>query len=196
MARTLVIAVAALFALSGVAPAAEGEGPGQVVAFACGVVPTKARVDVQVMDDTPREKALRDSIAATLRGEGYALAPDAPVRVTFEAGIARTLDPIRKGYIGKVDATNRVQEFQLNLWSSEGDSVLGGVQRPAGTTGPNVNHLTIFVHEKSTGRCLWQGEATHPMEGGNEVEATRRLVPVVLKYFGKTVSLTAFSLDD
>jgi hypothetical protein len=196
LARTLAIAVAAFFALSGIAPAAEGEGPGQLVALACGVVPPKARLDVQLSDDTPREKALREAIAAALKGDGFAVATDAPVRVTFEAQINRVLDPTRKGYIGKVDATNRAQEFQLNLWSSEGDSVLGGVQRPAGSTGPNVNHLTVFVHDKANGRCLWQGEATHPMEGPNEVEALRRLVPVVLKHFGKTVPLTAFSLDD
>jgi hypothetical protein len=192
----LAIAVAAFFALSGAAPAAEGEGPGQLVAFACGVVPAQARLDVQLSDDTPREKALRDSVAAALKGEGYALAADAPVRVTFEAALARELDPARQGYLGKLDSTNRRTEFQLNLWSSQGDSVLGGVQRPAGSTGPNVNHLTVFVHDKTNGRCLWQGEAMHPMEGANEVEALRRLVPVVLRHFGKTVPQTAFSLDD
>jgi hypothetical protein len=195
LARLLTIAVAALAALSGAALAAEGEGPGQLVAFACGTLPAKARVDVQMMDDTPRDKALRDAIAAELRAGGYPVAADAPVRVTFEAEIERDLDPTRQGYLGKLDSTNRRTEFQLNLWSSQGDSVLGGVQRPAGSTGPNVNHIVVSVNDKTNGKCLWRAEATHPMEGANEVESFRRIIPIVLRHMGQTVSPTAFSID-
>jgi hypothetical protein len=182
-------------ALSGVAVAAEGEGDGQLVAFACGTLPAKTRLDVQMMDDTPREKALHDAIAAELRRSGYGVAADAPIRVTFEAELMRERDPTRQGYLGKLDSTNRRTEFELNLWSSQGDSVLGGVQRPGGVGGPNVNHLIVSVNDKSTGKCLWRGEATHPMEGTNEVGAVRLLVPFVLRHIGQTLPPTAFSID-
>ena len=187
---------AVLLAISCGAWAAEGEGDGQVVSFACGVLAPKSHVDVQAFDDTARDKALRDAIAAQLNRAGYVVAPDATVRVTFEAEIERERDPGRQGYIGKLKSTNRDTEFQLNLWSSQGDSVLGGVARPGGGTGPNTTHLTIYVHDKTNGKCLWQGEARHPMEGANEAEAARRLVPVVLGHFGKTIQPTAFSLGD
>ena len=105
------------------------------------------------------------------------------------------LDPIRQGYLGKVQATNREQEFQLHLWDNNGDSVLGGVQRPSSATGPNTNRLTIYIQDKTSGQCLWRGEVSHPMEGNNEVEAVRRLLPVVLRHIGKSVPPTAFSID-
>lgn len=187
--------IAALVAFSGTAGAAEGEGPGRLVAFVCGVWPAKPRLDVQLMDDTPREKAMRDAIAAELKTQGYGVASDAPTRLTFEMELSRELDPIRQGYLGKVQANNREQEFQLHLWDNTGDSVLGGVQRPAGSTGPNFNHLTVYVQEKTTGQCLWRAEVSHPMEGTNEVEAVRRLLPVVLRHIGKPVPPTAFSID-
>ena len=187
--------IAALVALSGAASAAEGDGPGRLAAFVCGVWPAKPRLDVQLMDDTARDKAVRDAIAAELRTEGYGVASDAPTRLTFEVELSRELDPIRQGYLGKVQATNRDQEFQLHLWDSKGDSVLGGVQRPAGSTGPNTNRLTLYVQDKATGQCLWRGEVIHPMEGTNEVQAVRRLLPIVLRHIGKTVPSTAFSID-
>jgi hypothetical protein len=183
-------------AFAGAARAAEGQGAGQLTSFACGVVAPKSRIDVQLMDDTPRDKAVRDAIAAELGREGYIIAADAPIRVTFEAEIARTLDQTRQGYLGKLNSTNRDTEFQLNLWSSKGDSVLGGVQRPNDNSGPNMIHLTIFAHDKANGRCLWQGEATHPMEGTSVPDAVKRILPAVLKHFGQTVGATAFSLDD
>jgi len=189
------MAVVALIALSGAVSAAEGEGPGRLVAYVCGVWPAKPRLDVQMMDDTPREKAMRDAIAAQLVAEGYGVTSDASTRVTFEIQLSRELDPIREGYLGKVQATNRDQEFQLHLWDNKGDSVLGGVQRPSGSTGPNTNRLTIYVQDKVTGQCLWRAEASHPMEGTNEIEAVRRLLPIVLRHLGKTVSFTAFSID-
>jgi hypothetical protein len=188
------MAMAALAACSGAA-AAEDEGAGHLVAFACGVLPAKTKVDVQMMDDTPREKAMRDAIAAQLRAGGYAVAADAPVRVTFEAEIERERDPARQGYLGKLDSTNRRTEFELNLWSSQGDSVLGGIQRPAGSAGPNVSHIIVSANDKANGKCLWRGEATHPMDGSDEVEAFRRIIPIVVRHMGQTVPLTAFSID-
>lgn len=196
MARLWAVAVAVTFALAGGAWAAEGEGPGQLVSFACGVMPPKARLDVELMDDTPREKAVRDAIAAELARDGYAIAPDAPVRVTFQADVARTLDQARQGYLGKLNSTNRDTEFQLNLWSSQGDSVLGGVQRPSDNSGPNIIHLTVFAHDKSNGHCLWQGEATHPMEGTDVASSVKLILPAILKHFGQTIRPTAFSIDD
>ena len=195
MGRFLAMAAMGLVAFSGPAAAAEGEGPGRLTAFVCGVWPAKPRLDVQMMDDTPRESALRDAISAELKADGYSIASDATVRVTFDAEIRRTLDPIRQGYLGRVQANNREQEFQLHLWDNQGDSVIGGVQRPSGSTGPNVNHLTVYVQDKTTGQCLWRGEATHPMDGADEVAAVRRLLPFLLRYFGKTVPSTPFLAD-
>lgn len=187
---------AVLLVVSWGARAAEGEGPGQLVSMACGVVPPKSHVDVQASDDTARDKALRDAIAAELTRAGYVVAADATVRVTFDAEIERALDPSRQGYLGKLNSTNRDTTFELNLWTSSGDSVLGGVTTQGAATGPNMSHLTISAHDKTNGKCLWQGEARHPTEGGSEVEFARRLVPVVLGHFGKTLPATAFSLDD
>jgi hypothetical protein len=187
--------VAALCALGGGALAAEGEGPGSLVAFACGTLPERSRVDVQLLDDTPSVVALRDAISRELARDGYTVAADGNVRVTFEGVIERDRDPTREGYLGQLRSTNRATEFTLNMWSSSGDSVIGGVQRP-GAAGASIYRLTVFVHDKTNGHCLWQGEARHPLEGNNELDTARRLVPVALRHLGHTVQPTAFALDD
>src|SRR5262249_54435630 len=110
-------------------------------------------------------------------------------------GLERDRDPGRDGFLGQLRSTNRETEFRLNMWSSSGDSVIGGVQRP-GASAPSVYHLSVFVHDKTNGHCLWQGEARHPLEGSTEADVARRLVPVTLRYLGKTTQPTAFSLDD
>jgi hypothetical protein len=182
-------------ALCGAAYAAEGEGPGQLVTFACGAVPERTRIDVQAFDDTPRDKAVRDEIARGLAGSGYTVAADGRVRVTFEGTLERDRDPAREGYLGRLDSNNQDTTFTLNMWSSQGDSVFGGPQRQ-GTAAPSRYHLTVYVNDKTNGACLWRGEARHPLEGNNEAYTARRLVPVVLRHFGRTVQPTAFSLDD
>lgn len=194
MARFCIV-FAVIFAWTDGAYAAEGDGPGQLVAFACGTMPEQAQLDVQLFDDTPREKALRDTIEGELTRDGYTVAAVGNIRVTFEGAMERDLDPSREGYLGQLRSTNRETEFRLNMWSSSGNSVIGGVQRP-GSAAPSFYKLTVFAHDKANGRCLWQGEARHPMEGNNEADIARRLVPVVLRHFGQTVQATAFSFDD
>jgi hypothetical protein len=193
-ARLGLVAAVAL-ALSGIAYAAEGEGPGQLVTFACGAVPERSRIDVQALDDAPQDKAVRDEIARRLAGSGYTVAADGRVRVTFEGTLERDRDPTREGYLGKLDSNNRDTTFTLNMWSLQGDSIFGGPQRQ-GAAAPSQYHLTVFVNDKTNGACLWRGEVRHPLEGNNEAYTARRLVPVVLRHFGRTVQPTAFSLDD
>ena len=55
---------------------------------------------------------------------------------------------------------------------------------------------SMLVHDKSNGHCLWQGEARHPVEGADERDTARRLVPIVLGHLGKTLAPTPFSFDD
>jgi hypothetical protein len=192
-----VAAVCAALALAPGAQAAEGEGPGQIVAFACGTVPERARIDVQTFDDAPAEAALREAIARELGRKGYTVAVDAPLRLTFDGGIERALDARREARLGELQKSNNEVTMRLNMWSSSGDSVLGGVKR-AGPSGsdPSVYRLLVFVHDKANGRCLWQGEAAHPVEGQNEDVTARRLVPVALRRLGQTVQPTPFAFDD
>jgi hypothetical protein len=192
--RSVVVA-ASVLAVAGGALAAEGEGAGQLVAFACGKMPERPRLDVQLFDDTPRDKAVRDAIAQGLARDGYTIAADGRVRVSFEGAMERDLDPGREGHFGRLNSTNRETTFTLNMWSSQGDSVIGGPQRP-GATAPSFYRLAVFVHDKTNGACLWQGEARHPLEGHSEADIARRLVPVTLRHFGRTVPPTAFALDD
>ena len=190
-------AVCAVLALAPAARAAEGEGPGQIVAFACGSVPPRGGIDVQVFDDAPVELALRDAIARELGRMGYTVAADAPLRLTFEGGMERELDARREARLGELQKSNNELTMRLNMWSSSGDSVIGGVRRadPSGTD-PSVYRLAVFVHDKANGRCLWQGAAAHPVEGQNEEVTARRLVPVALRRLGQTVQPTPFAFDD
>ncbi len=174
------------------APSAQG----MVVAFACGTVAPGAAFDVEALDDTPAQTKLRDTIAADLARRGYRVASGAPLTLTFEGGISRTRVEQGRHTVGSLNSNNDVTEFRLNMWSSEKDSVFGGLKDFIPGNDPNLYRLAIFVHDRADGKCMWQGEARHAVVGNNAAATARKLVPVVLRRLGKTAKVTPFTLPE
>jgi hypothetical protein len=174
------------------APPAEG----MLVAFACGTMDRQAAIDVEALDDTPAQMTLRKVIADELARHGFRVAGDARQRLTFEGGISREFTEQGRHTVGELQSNNDITEFRLNMWSSRGDSVLGGVQDFIPANDPNQYRLTIFVHDRSNGKCLWQGEARHTVADHDAPGTARRLVPMLLDDLGKTVNATPFTLPE
>lgn len=175
---------------------AAAAGAGRVVAFACGAFQPNSPIEVEALDDTPSQLALRKAIARALAQRGFTVTADAKQRLTFEDGMSRDLTGSGRRPLGELDANNDTATFRLNMWSSQGNSVLGGgnTDVPAGQA--NEYRLSLFVHDRSNGRCLWQGEARHAVVGNDGLATARKLVPVLLDRLGRTVKPTAFELPE
>lgn len=169
---------------------------GVVVAFACGTLAPGASIDVEALDDTRAQLALQKTIAAELVRRGYRVADGADFTLTFEGGLTRTRPEIGQHAVGSLQSNNDVTEFRLNMWSSEGDSVFGGLKDFIPENDPNLYRLAIFVHDRSNGRCLWQGEARHDVVDNDAAATARKMVPVVLRRLGKTVKAARFALTE
>jgi hypothetical protein len=195
-AAALAAGMLALAAFEPARAADEETGDGVLIAFACGVVPRNVPVEVQPPDDTPAQTALRDVVVAELRRSGIAVAAGAPVRVTFEGGMERDLASRGVPRYGEITGHNDRFELRFRLWSSSEDSVIGGRRDEADRPQANRYRLGIFINDRTNGRCLWQGEALHDVEGADETVTARRMVPVLLRHLGQTVRQRAFTLDE
>ncbi len=169
---------------------------GVLVAFACGTMTKQAPIEVEALDDTAAQIALRDAIAGDLKRHGYTIAGNARLRLTFEGGISRERREDGRHTIGELQSNNDDTTFRLNMWSSRSDSVLGGIKDFVPENDPNRYRLVIFVHDRSNGQCLWQGEARHTVIDHDPAATARKLVPVLLGDLGKTVKATPFSLPE
>ncbi len=195
------MAALTLAAAAFVAPAwAQGDAPAQsggvMVAFSCGTLPAQAAIEVEALDDTPSQMALRKAIADDLARRGYRVADGAPLTLTFEGGLSRERREQGQHSVGSLQSNNDVTEFRLNMWSSQGDSVFGGLKDFIAPNDPNLYRLAIFVHDRSDGKCLWQGEARHDVVRNDANGTAEKLVPVLLRRLGKTVKATTFDLPD
>ena len=85
--------------------------------------------------------------------------------------------------------------FRGNIWSSTSDSVLGGRKRDRRHLSLNRLQVTATVNSRKNGRCLWQGEVIHDLQGEDADPATARILPILAQSVGKAVRNQAIDID-
>lgn len=195
VARTL----AALICLSGGAMAQTtptAEQGGYITAFSCTSLPTPLSVEVVTFDDSDPALKLQSLLVKQLQTRKIELDSDAPLRlsidmhVAFERARQRRPDLIRLSRRARPPEDSTLHEdyetrAEVNIWSTRRDSLAGG-RRPT-VIGRNLEQLrlALAVHDKSTGRCLWQGEAVIDLNGRDRWAEAMRILPQLVASIGK-----------
>jgi len=196
--RTLagfVVAFVLFGAQPGQAQQAEDAAGSRLNAFACEGLPKPLRLDVEVMDNAEQYLRLRDSFVARLRGAGVEVSDDAAIILTldirnmveFEQQGGGELFELRAGQEDEDIGREGDLFMRGNVWSNRSDSVLGGRKRDPGQLSRDQLQVSANINRRSDGRCLWQGEVLHSLDGEDPVAAADRIIPILADALGETV---------
>lgn len=202
------IAVLAIFLMLGAPPPVLAQAAGDPVAsrmnaFACGALPSPLRVDVQVLDNAARFVRFRKRFIEALRATGGDAVKGVDAILTLDVRTEREFQRREGGELLELRAgqenTNIGDEgtvfFRGNIWSNSSDSVLGGRKRDLGRLSLNQLQVTATVNDRKNGRCLWQGEVLHNLDGEDPDAATVRILPILAQSIGKTARNQAIDID-
>ncbi len=193
--------ILASFFLAVAVPAAgqaTGGPAGRVTAFACDALPSPLRVEVEATDESPQADRLRRVVVRSLGARGAVVTPDAPLRLSLYVDSIREPE-IRKGrdlgQFSRGNASDQRTRFRINLWSNRRDSVLGGRRDQVLAVAVDELHVEITLDNRSVGRCVWQGEAVHRLDGRDELAAAELLIPLLIERLGRSASAEPIELD-
>lgn len=190
-----VVAFVLLGAQPGQAQQAANTADSRLNAFACEGLPKPLRLAVEVMDNTEQYLRLRDSFVARLRGAGVEVAENAAIILTldirnmveFEQRGGGELFELRAGQEDEDIGRDGDLFMRGNVWSNRSDSVLGSRKRDPGQLSRDQLQVSASVNRRSDGRCLWQGEVRHSLDGEDPAGAAERIMPILADALGETV---------
>lgn len=191
----MLFALALVVAQPGHAQDSAEDADARLNAFACEVLPAPLRVDVQLLDNDARYLRARDALVARLQGAGVEVAKDAPLVLTLELRKIVEFERREGGELFELRAGQENEDIgregdlfvRGNVWSNSSDSVLGGRKRDPGQLSADQLQVSASINRRDDGRCMWRGEVRHDLDGGDEDEATQRVMPVLAGALGKTV---------
>jgi hypothetical protein len=172
-------------------------------AFACEVLPTPLRVDVQILDNAERHVRFRDTFVARLRKAGVEVAGNAPHILTLEVRKVVEFERREGGEFFELRAGQENENIgrdgdlfmRGNVWSNQSDSVLGGRKRDPGQLSTDQLQVNASVNRRDDGRCLWQGEIRHDLKGEDADDTAHQMLPILADALGKTVRNRAIRIS-
>jgi hypothetical protein len=171
-------------------PRVEAANPGYLTAFACGKLPSPLKVAIDAEDDTKQSRQLKDVLIKALSARATEIATDAPLTISLYVNTVREVARYKGRDLGELSVGNRNDErtkFRMNLWSNRKDSVIGGRKDTLLSQGLNELYVAITVHEKSNGKCVWQGEVKLDLDDQDEFSTARRVIPLLTRALGRTI---------
>jgi hypothetical protein len=185
-----------------VAVPAAGQAPsgatGRVTAFACAPLPSPLRIVLEVSDGSPYADRLKRVLVRALAARDAIVTPGAPLRLSLYVGAVREPE-IRKGRdlgrFSRGNSSDQRTQFRINLWSNQRDSVIGGRRDKVLASAVDELHVEITLDDRSDGQCVWQGEVVHRLEGGDELAAAERIIPLLIDRLGRSARAELIELD-
>ena len=191
--------LAAVLAIgSAAAGDAAAKGEGYIVALNCGIVPDKAAVEIVPPDNAREILDVHRAVADAFGRAGYPVVERGRLRVTFEIETRRDSGQARGQGVDAADIeTYREgqERVRVPVWTGDVRSVFPGIRAPMQARPTDEVRFTLYVHDREDGKCLWQGEAVHPLRGGEPWEMAIKLAPRLVPHVGKRVDLTAIEVE-
>jgi hypothetical protein len=164
-------------------------------------------VMIRPLDDTRANLALKRRFSVALKQHAVRVEDqDTPYVLSFETEVDHG---IRRGGPSLGSASGAASgsaadaaspsgldvEVRVNIWASHRDSLLGGRIDDMATRGTLRYVLTATLEEESTGRRLWQGEASCAGAAADEGATLAAMASVLADQFGRTVRQRTFRLE-
>ncbi len=174
-----------------------GGAPGVLTTTVYGELPAAVSVNVEPYDDSELNLQIKAAFDEELVRRNQASAPAGDFQFGFDTqilqgefdGAGPSLGSFRARSLTGVD-------FQLNIWSSTKDSVLGGRQKGADSKKKmSVFHINAELRDGATGEVLWSGDAFCEMLGGDTLRIARSMVRPLIANLGRTARDVPFDIQ-
>ncbi len=201
MHRLKSVAVIAVLTINGGALGQSADVPtSRLNTYECDTLPQPLRMSVQVLENTERFLKFKGKFEKELRAGGAEIATDARVVLTLDVRTVREFQEKSAStlfdlHIGKKTSNfGKVDTLRGNIWSNRRNSLLGGPKRQSGQHALNQLQVIATLNRRTDGRCLWQGEVLHNLNGENADNATLRIITILAGNLGKTVRNKALNI--
>ena len=165
-------------------------------AYSCAALPDPLQVDVQVLDNSERNVALGKLFAKALQDRGVVVSKTAPTTAMLEVKTVREFQGSPKATVFESgsdrEITRKDQESAVsvrgNIFSNKEGSILGGPKDPPTKFSLNQLGISVTLNRRADGRCLWQGDVLHDLQGQEDPDLlAQKLIPFLARAVGKTV---------
>lgn len=159
--------------------------------------PEEPTISVSPYDDSDLNLQLKadfeTQLAAQNRGRVESEAR-ADYLLLFESGIVPA-DAVPRGpSLGSARVTEGGAEVNVNVWSSNQDSVLGGRQEQKDVAS-SVFHINAVLRERGSGTVAWQGDAYYRLVEPETERVARALVAPLVEKIGQSVDRESFEIE-
>lgn len=171
-----------------------GGAPGIVNATAFAQVTPGLSVTVVPYDDSELNLAVKARFEEELRRTSRTVSDRAVLRLSFGTQVIQGRFSGDGPSLGRFEGdSERGVHFELNIWSSTKDSVLGGRQK-RDSRKANVFHINAELRDERTGKVLWQADAFCEMLTPDRLRIASSMVRPLVANMGRTAKGAPFDI--
>ena len=163
---------------------------GRVTAFACETLPSSLNIQVETSDGSARSDRLRRVLVRSLAARQAVVSSGAPLKLSLYVELVRGPD-IGNGrdlewFSRDVDDDDENIQIRIDLWSNRRNSVIGG-RRDLNPAAEVENlRIEITLDSRTTGQCVWQGNAEYRLDGRDEIATAEKMIPLLVQRLGRS----------
>ena len=173
-----------------------GGAPGVMTSVAYGTVTPGLSIAVAPIDDVDLNLRIKELFEQELTATSRTISEQAVIELTFETRVIQGRFGEGLPDLARLQAGTDVGvDFQMNVWSSTQDSLLGGRQPKEKVRQANVFHINAVLRDQRSGEVLWQGDAFSEMVIPDELRIARSMVRPLITNLGRTVTREPFDIE-
>lgn len=178
--------------------------PGRLTSASLRDMPAGFPIEVRTFDDTEINLEILALLSEALEKNGYVVADQAPLELSFDSQILRRDSPDPAPSLGSAGVSTEFEtgntgsesgvDVFVNVWSTTKDSVLGGRQKRESTNKIPRFHINAVLRYRDTGQVVWQADAVFEMRIRDESRIIRSMVGPLAASLGQSVRNEFFEI--
>ncbi len=193
MSRLRVSLALAALGVATAAIAAELIGQATLNAVAFQPLPSHTPIEVQVLDDSDENLAIKSELASALAARGYTVADGAPLLLSINTG-----DAVGAWNTASKSDQIRVMDDRGRLFPQGEVDMTRQLRLPLPRTTvvtPAQFRLGLTLDQRTNGARIWQGWTIADLSQGDPPDLARAMVPKLVDSLGQTVREQSFDLQ-
>ena len=169
---------------------------GSLSGYTCGEFEAGQAMAVEIDNDSEEMEKIRNSVIDALRARSTRVTDDAPWVLAIRTEAIREGTRRKQRDLGHVrDGSSENVNVRMNVWSNRQDSIIGG--RKSGVVAGPIDEVrvTISINDKTSGKCIWRGEARHDSSGQNQWTVKEKVSVVLIDALGQSVRDRQFDVE-